>query len=165
MSRRQNTNEVTNEETVAYDTEFQNDLLVLLRSTLSVKVENLPKISENQEKPAEVFANAIKPITANQEALFKSLDSGLRRLNETVISLREANTDSRISLLSKPIDSTDVRISDNSEQYLLEATQDILSEVRRFYVSFEEYKTMWSGKNSDNGVSKSSGQNPPVSGA
>jgi hypothetical protein len=165
MSRRQNTNEVTNEETVAYDTEFQNDLLVLLRSTLSVKVENLPKISENQEKPAEVFANAIKPITANQEALFKSLDSGLRRLNETVISLREANTDSRISLLSKPIDSTDARISDNSEQYLLEATQDILSEVRRFYVSFEEYKTMWSGKNSDNGVSKSSGQNPPVSGA
>lgn len=164
ISRRQNTNEVTNESTVAYDTEFQNDLLTILRSTLTVKVENLPKVSENQEKPAEVFANAIKPITANQEALFKSLDSGLRRLNETVISLREANADSRVSLLSKPIDSTDARISDNSEQYLLEATQDILSEVRRFCVSFEEYKTMWSGKNSDNKETKSSGQNPEVSG-
>jgi hypothetical protein len=165
ISRRQNTNEVTNESTVAYDTEFQNDLLTILRSTLTVKVENLPKVSENQEEPAEVFANAIKPLTANQEALFKSLDSGLRKLNESVISLREADTDSRVSLLSKPIDSTDARISDNSEQYLLEATQDILSEVRRFYVSFEEYKTTWSGKNSDNEGSKTSGQNPAVSGA
>ena len=150
---------------VIYDTEFQNDLITLLRSTLSVKVENLPKVSENQDKPAEVFANAIKPIAANQEALFKSLDSGLRKLNETVISLREANTDSRVSLISKPIDSTDARISDNSEQYLLEATQDILSEVRRFFISFEEYKTMWSGKNSDNEGSKSSDRNREVSGA
>ena len=164
MSRRQNANEVSNESTVAYDTEFQNDLLTLLRSTLTVKVENLPKVSENQEKPAEVFANAIKPITANQEALFKSLDSGLRKLNESVISLREADTDSRVSLLSKPIDSTDVRISDNSEQYLLEATQDILSEVRRFYVSFEEYKTMLSGKNYNKTDNKNT-QNPEVSGA
>lgn len=164
MSRRQNANEGSNESTVAYDTEFQNDLLTLLRSTLTVKVENLPKVSENQEKPAEVFANAIKPITANQEALFKSLDSGLRKLNESVISLREADTDSRVSLLSKPIDSTDVRISDNSEQYLLEATQDILSEVRRFYVSFEEYKTMLSGKNYNKTDNKNT-QNPEVSGA
>lgn len=149
---------------VIYDTEFQNDLITLLRSTLSVKVENLPKVSENQDKPAEVFANAIKPITANQEALFKSLDSGLRRLNESVISLREANTDSRVSLLSKPIDSTDARISDNSEQYLLDATRDILTEVRRFYTSFEEYKTMLSGKN-DNKTDNRNTQNPAVSGA
>jgi hypothetical protein len=131
---------------------------------LSVRVENLPKVSENQEKPAEVFANAIKPITANQEALFKSLDSGLRRLNESVISLREANTDSRVSLLSQPIDSTDARISDNSEQYLLEATRDILTEVRRFYTSFEEYKTMLSGK-SDIKTDNRNTQNPAVSGA
>lgn len=149
---------------VIYDTEFQNDLITLLRSTLSVKVENLQKVSENQDKPAEVFANAIKPITANQEALFKSLDSGLRRLNESVISLREANTDSRVSLLSKPIDSTDARISDNSEQYLLEATRDILTEVRRFYTSFEEYKTMLSGK-SDIKTDNRNTQNPAVSGA
>ena len=149
---------------VIYDTEFQNDLITLLRSTLTVKVENLPKVSENQEKPAEVFANAIKPITANQEALFKSLDSGLRRLNESVISLREANTDSRVSLLSQPIDSTDARISDNSEQYLLEATRDILTEVRRFYTSFEEYKTMLSGK-SDIKTDNRNTQNPAVSGA
>ena len=149
---------------VIYDTEFQNDLITLLRSTLSVKVENLPKVSENQEKPAEVFANAIKPLTANQEALFKSLDSGLRRLNESVISLREANTDSRVSLLSQPIDSTDARISDNSEQYLLEATRDILTEVRRFYTSFEEYKTMLSGK-SDIKTDNRNTQNPAVSGA
>lgn len=164
MSRSQDANEVTNEATVAYDTEFQNDLITLLRSTLSVKVENLPKVSENQDKPAEVFSNAIKPITANQEALFKSLDSGLRRLNESVISLREANTDNRISLLSKPIDSTDARITDQSEQYLLEATRDILSEVRRFNVSFEEYKTMWSGKNNSKEDNKNT-QNPAVSGA
>lgn len=149
---------------VIYDTEFQNDLITLLRSTLSVKVENLPKVSENQEKPAEVFANAIKPLTANQEALFKSLDSGLRRLNESVISLREANTDSRVSLLSQPIDSTDARISDNSEQYLLEATRDILTEVRRFYTSFEEYKTTLSGK-SDIKTDNRNTQNPAVSGA
>ena len=154
----------TSTTSVIYDTEFQNDLITLLRSTLSVRVENLPKVSENQEKPAEVFANAIKPITANQEALFKSLDSGLRRLNESVISLREANTDSRVSLLSQPIDSTDARISDNSEQYLLEATRDILTEVRRFYTSFEEYKTMLSGKN-DNKTDNRNTQNPAVSGA
>jgi hypothetical protein len=154
----------TSTTSVIYDTEFQNDLITLLRSTLSVRVENLPKVSENQEKPAEVFANAIKPITANQEALFKSLDSGLRRLNESVISLREANTDSRVSLLSQPIDSTDARISDNSEQYLLEATRDILTEVRRFYTSFEEYKTMLSGK-SDIKTDNRNTQNPAVSGA
>lgn len=149
MSRRQNANEVTNESTVAYDTEFQNDLLTLLRSTLTVKVENLPKVSENQEKPAEVFANAIKPLTANQDALLKSLDSGFRKLNESVISLREARDNKNVSLMSRSLDSSDVRITDQSEQYILDTTRSILTVITNFSTNFEDFKNLWSGRNSD----------------
>ena len=159
--RRQNTNEVTNEATVAYDTEFQNDLLTLLRSTLTVKVENLPNVSENQEKPAEVFANAIKPLTDNQDALLKSLDSGLRKLSESVLSLKEAGDNRNVSLMSMSMDSSNARISDASEQYLLEVTRNILTEVHDFYSSFDEYKAVWLGIN--NNTKKTSSSTEPTS--
>jgi hypothetical protein len=106
-------------------------------------------MSENEEEPAEVFSNAIKPLLDNQAALFSSLDSNLRNLSESIVNLKNGNSDKNVSLTSRSIDSSGASISFASEQYIVEVTRDMLSEIRKFYSNFDEFKNLWIGKNSD----------------
>lgn len=160
-SRQAETKETAEATTIEYDTAFQNDLMSLLNSTISVRVENIPEVTGNREQPAEVFSRALKPLTDNQDALLKSLDSGLRKLSESVLSLREAGDNRNVSLMSMSMDSSNARISDASEQYLLEVTRNILDEVHNFYNSFDEYKAVWLGIN--NNTKKTSSSTEPTS--
>ena len=137
------------ENSIGYESNFQNDLMALLNSTISVRVENFPQMSENEEEPAEVFSNAIKPLLDNQAALFSSLDSNLRNLSESIVNLKNGNSDKNVSLTSRSIDSSGASISFASEQYIVEVTRDMLSEIRKFYSNFDEFKNLWIGKNSD----------------
>lgn len=149
MSRADQGEEGVADTAIAYDPQFQNDLLALLQSTISVRVENLPVTPSETEEPAEVFSKALKPLTANQDALLKSLDSGFRKLNESVISLREMGDNKNVSLMSRSLDSSDVRITDQSEQYILDTTRSILTVISNFSANFETFKNLWSGRNSD----------------
>lgn len=122
-------------------TAFETEVLNLLSSPIQVSVQNAaPK---NPEEDSRVFADAVTPLVSGQNAMYKMLDSNMRKLTAELQSLREAPKATDMYRMSKINDTLNTTLSDTTETLILQESQAIREVVTRFREEFSDFKTLW----------------------
>lgn len=135
-------------------TRFENEVLTLLSNPIKVSVQNAAP--QNPEVDSRVFADAITPLVSGQNAMYKMLDSNLRKLTVELQNLKEAPRANDISRATKINDTMNTSLSDTTESMILAESQAIREVVTKFREEFSEFKTTWITKINASSERKSS---------
>jgi hypothetical protein len=122
-------------------TRFESEILTLLSSPLKVSVENAA--TDHPEENARIFADAVTPLISSQTAMYKMLDSNLRKLSTELAALKEAPRSTDQTRVTKINDTMNTSLSDTTESLILAESQAIREVVTKFREEFTDFKTTW----------------------
>lgn len=131
---------------------YQNRVLDILGSPIRVKIVNdTIRSEESRRETVDVYTAAVKPLLANQEAVYRMLDSNFKKMTEAVANLQQSPTYSAADHQTIIADTVNRELSQKSNDYLLSEAARIRSILEEFSSSFMEFKVAWTSRDTGAG--------------
>lgn len=125
------------------DIEFQSEVLTLLKSTLSVRIEADAREAATGEIPLNVFSEAVRPLVRGQESLNRMLDSNMRKLIEAVNELKSIPAVDTVQRTTTLKDTVNTEMSRASSDYILSETKQIRELLAQINNTFKSFNQSW----------------------
>lgn len=125
------------------DIEFQSEVLTLLKSTLSVRIEADAREAATGEMPLNVFSEAVRPLVRGQESLNRMLDSNMRKLIEAVNELKSVPAVDNVQRQTTLKDTVNSEMSRASSDYILSETKQIRELLTQINNTFKAFNQSW----------------------
>lgn len=125
------------------DIEFQSEVLTLLKSTLTVRIEADAREAATGEIPLNVFSEAVRPLVRGQESLNRMLDSNMRKLIEAVNELKSVPAVDNVQRTTTLKDTVNTEMSRASSDYILSETKQIRELLAQINNTFKSFNQSW----------------------
>ena len=125
------------------DSEFQSEVLTLLKSTLSVRIEADAREAATGEVPLNVFSEAVRPLVRGQESLNRMLDSNMRKLIEAVNELKSIPAVDNVQRTTILKDTVNSELNRASSDYILSETKQIRELLQQINNTFKSFNQSW----------------------
>lgn len=142
------------------DISFKSRVISLLENPVPVEVivrEDL-RNSNGQQIREDVFADAVRPLVRNQEAMYNMLSSSLRELSQAVATLSVPPEVGRTDRVTRLNDNVNMTVNDTAIELILTETRTIAQAIAGFRSDFGTFSTNWTAANSEKRQERTGGE-------